>query len=132
VGGKTGSAEKAGVGGYNKTALVSSFAAAFPMDAPRYVVVTMIDNPRGSKATYGFRTAGMVIAPVVGLTTAIDVLPVKPVSAVSSACPTLRPVRLAGAGTAEFALCARLSSSAMTRFANKGPLMNLNLFAESS
>ena len=39
IGGKTGSAEKASGGGYNKTSLVSSFAAAFPMDAPRYVVV---------------------------------------------------------------------------------------------
>ncbi len=35
VGGKTGSAEKASNGGYNKTSLVSSFAAAFPLDAPR-------------------------------------------------------------------------------------------------
>ncbi len=66
VGGKTGTAEKNENGRYVRGANVSTFAAAFPMDAPRYVVVTMIDNPRGSKATYGFRTAGMVIAPVVG------------------------------------------------------------------
>ena len=37
----------------------------FPVDAPRYVVVAMIDDPRGSKATYGFRTAGMVVAPAI-------------------------------------------------------------------
>ncbi|TFU03330.1 penicillin-binding protein 2 [Polymorphobacter arshaanensis] len=65
VGGKTGTAEKLSGGRYSKHANVSTFAAAFPMDHPRYVVVTMIDDPQGSKATYGFRTAGMVIAPAV-------------------------------------------------------------------
>lgn len=66
VGGKTGSAEKAGVGGYNKTSLVSSFAAAFPMDAPRYVVVVMIDEPKGTLASSFQRTAAFTSAPVVG------------------------------------------------------------------
>lgn len=66
VGGKTGSAEKAGVGGYNKTALVSSFAAAFPMDAPRYVVVVVIDEPKGTVASSFQRTAAFTSAPVVG------------------------------------------------------------------
>jgi cell division protein FtsI (penicillin-binding protein 3) len=65
VGGKTGTAEKLAGGRYSKTANVSTFAAAFPMDHPRYVVVTMIDDPQGSKASYGFKTAGMVIAPAV-------------------------------------------------------------------
>ena len=66
VGGKTGSAEKAGVGGYNKTKLVSSFAAAFPMDAPRYVVVVVIDEPKGTMASSFQRTAAFTSAPVVG------------------------------------------------------------------
>jgi cell division protein FtsI (penicillin-binding protein 3) len=65
VGGKTGTAEKIENGRYVHGQNVVNFAAAFPMDAPRYVVVTMIDDPRGSKATYGFRTAGMVAAPAV-------------------------------------------------------------------
>ncbi|MBC7506177.1 MAG: penicillin-binding protein 2 [Sandarakinorhabdus sp.] len=63
VGGKTGTAEKNENGRYIKGQNVSTFAAAFPMDAPRYVVVAMIDDPRGSKATFGFKTAGMVVAP---------------------------------------------------------------------
>jgi cell division protein FtsI (penicillin-binding protein 3) len=66
VGGKTGSAEKAGRGGYNKTALVSSFAAAFPMDAPRYVVVVVIDEPKGTMASSFQRTAAYTSAPIVG------------------------------------------------------------------
>jgi cell division protein FtsI (penicillin-binding protein 3) len=66
VGGKTGSAEKATAGGYNKTALVSSFAAAFPLDAPRYVVVVVLDEPKGTVASSFQRTAGYTAAPVVG------------------------------------------------------------------
>lgn len=66
VGGKTGSAEKAGAGGYNKTSLVSSFAAAFPMDAPRYVVVVVVDEPKGTLASSFQRTAAFTAAPVVG------------------------------------------------------------------
>lgn len=66
VGGKTGSAEKAGVGGYNKTSLVSSFAAAFPMDAPRYVVVVVVDEPKGTIASSFQRTAAFTAAPIVG------------------------------------------------------------------
>ncbi|KAB7644506.1 penicillin-binding protein 2 [Polymorphobacter fuscus] len=65
VGGKTGTAEKIENGRYVRGQNVSTFAAAFPMDAPRYVVVAMIDDPRGSKSTFGFKTAGMVVAPAI-------------------------------------------------------------------
>ena len=66
VGGKTGSAEKAGNGGYRQTTLVSTFAAAFPMDNPRYVVITMLDEPRGTVASSYQRTAAWNAAPIVG------------------------------------------------------------------
>ncbi|MCB2048712.1 MAG: penicillin-binding protein 2 [Novosphingobium sp.] len=66
VGGKTGSAEKPGVGGYRRSSLVSTFAAAFPMDRPRYVVIAMLDEPQGTVATSGQRTAAWNAAPVVG------------------------------------------------------------------
>jgi cell division protein FtsI (penicillin-binding protein 3) len=65
VGGKTGTAEKIENGRYMRGANVSTFAAAFPMDAPRYVIIAMVDDPRGSKATSGFKTAGMVVAPAI-------------------------------------------------------------------
>ena len=65
IGGKTGTAEKPGIGGYSKTVNVSTFAAAFPMDAPRYVVIAMLDAPRGSAESFGQTTAAYTAAPVV-------------------------------------------------------------------
>jgi cell division protein FtsI (penicillin-binding protein 3) len=65
VGGKTGSAEKPGAGGYRKTSLVSTFAAAFPMDRPRYVVIAMMDEPKGTAASSFQRTAAYTAAPVI-------------------------------------------------------------------
>ena len=66
VGGKTGSAEKPGAGGYRKTSLVSTFAAVFPMDRPRYVVIAMLDEPKGTVASSFQRTAAWNAAPIVG------------------------------------------------------------------
>ncbi|WP_422060299.1 peptidoglycan D,D-transpeptidase FtsI family protein [Sphingopyxis sp.] len=65
VGGKTGSAEKPGIGGYRRSSVVATFAAAFPMDNPRYVIVAMIDEPKGNAYSSGQRTAGWTAAPVV-------------------------------------------------------------------
>jgi cell division protein FtsI (penicillin-binding protein 3) len=66
VGGKTGSAEKPGAGGYQRTTLVSTFAAAFPMDKPRFVVIVMLDEPKGTAASSYQRTAAWNAAPIVG------------------------------------------------------------------
>jgi cell division protein FtsI (penicillin-binding protein 3) len=65
VGGKTGSAEKPGAGGYQRHSLIATFAAAFPMDHPRYVVIAMMDEPQGTEATSFQRTAAWNAAPVV-------------------------------------------------------------------
>jgi cell division protein FtsI (penicillin-binding protein 3) len=65
VGGKTGTAEKPRPGGgYYKNRNIATFAGAFPMDAPRYVIVIMIDDPRGAQETGFSRGAGAVAAPV--------------------------------------------------------------------
>ncbi|MFQ5959036.1 MAG: penicillin-binding transpeptidase domain-containing protein, partial [Alphaproteobacteria bacterium] len=66
VGGKTGTAEKPGARGYQRKSLVSSFAAAFPIDAPRFVVFAMFDEPHGTKATHNYATGGWTAAPTVG------------------------------------------------------------------
>ncbi len=65
IGGKTGTAEKVSRGGYKKSARLSSFVAAFPIHDPRYVVIVMVDEPKGTKKTFGFATGGWVAAPVV-------------------------------------------------------------------
>lgn len=65
IGGKTGTAEKPYEGGYARHSLVTTFAAAFPMDNPRYVILTMMDEPKGSAQSYGVRTAAYTSAPVV-------------------------------------------------------------------
>ncbi len=66
IGGKTGTAEMAGIGGYRKKAVISSFAAAFPMDDPRYVTLVMLFEPQGSDETKGGITAGLNAAPTTG------------------------------------------------------------------
>jgi cell division protein FtsI (penicillin-binding protein 3) len=66
-GGKTGTAEKVQAhGGYKKHANVAAFMSVFPMNAPRYAVYMMLDEPHATKATYGYATAGWVIAPAAG------------------------------------------------------------------
>jgi cell division protein FtsI (penicillin-binding protein 3) len=64
VGGKTGTAEKPGADGYRHDALISSFIANFPSDDPRYLVLVMYDEPKGTKLTRGLAGAGWTAAPV--------------------------------------------------------------------
>jgi cell division protein FtsI (penicillin-binding protein 3) len=66
VGGKTGTAEKLKAGAYQRGSLISSFVAAFPINRPRYVVLVLIDEPKGNKKTFGYATAGWVAAPAAG------------------------------------------------------------------
>ena len=66
VGGKTGTAEKPVDGGYKRKALISSFIGVFPMNAPRYLVMAQLDEPKGIKESSGFATGGWTAAPVVG------------------------------------------------------------------
>jgi len=68
IGGKTGTAQKIINGHYSQTINLTSFAGVFPMDDPRYVIVVMLDEPKATKETYGFTTAGWNVAPVVSRT----------------------------------------------------------------
>jgi cell division protein FtsI (penicillin-binding protein 3) len=68
VGGKTGTAEKIVGGRYSKNLVMTSFAGVFPIDDPRYVMVVMLDEPKATAETFGFRYAGWNVAPVVSKT----------------------------------------------------------------
>jgi cell division protein FtsI (penicillin-binding protein 3) len=66
VGGKTGSAEKVSGRGYVAHKLLTSFCAVFPIQNPRYLVFVMLDEPHGTKQTYGLALAGFTAAPLAG------------------------------------------------------------------
>ena len=67
VGGKTGTADKptGSRRGYDGRAVISSFVGVFPAEAPRYAVLSVLDEPQGDSRTWGFRTGGWTAAPVV-------------------------------------------------------------------
>lgn len=65
VGGKTGTAEKQVAGRYARKKLISSFVGAFPINEPRYLVLAVLDEPKGTKETFNYATGGWVAAPVV-------------------------------------------------------------------
>jgi cell division protein FtsI (penicillin-binding protein 3) len=65
VGAKTGTADKAVAGGYHASKKISSIIAAYPMPNPQYLIFVMFDEPKGTKDTYNYATAGWVAAPAV-------------------------------------------------------------------
>ena len=64
VGGKTGTAEKVINGRYSDDQNFNSYVGAFPMDDPKYLVLSFIDAPKTGEG--GGRTAGLTAAPIVG------------------------------------------------------------------
>jgi len=89
--GKTGTADKPAVGGYDEDRLVSSFVAAFPYEDPSYLVMITYDEPQAVDGTYGYATAGWNaaptarkvierIGPMVGLKRHLDPLVMSPFS----------------------------------------------------
>ena len=60
IGGKTGTAEKFINGSYSEKEFISSFAAVFPIDNPKYVCVISVDSPK-----YGYHWGNETAAPIV-------------------------------------------------------------------
>jgi cell division protein FtsI (penicillin-binding protein 3) len=66
VGGKTGSAQKVVNGRYAEGVLLTTFFAVAPADDPRYLFLTILDEPKATPNTHGFNTAGWNAAPTTG------------------------------------------------------------------
>ena len=57
VGGKTGTADKIIHGHYAKDRVFTTFMAIAPSDKPKYLFLTLMDEPEGLPETHGYRTA---------------------------------------------------------------------------
>ncbi|MBY6240732.1 penicillin-binding protein 2 [Methylosinus sp. Sm6] len=57
VGGKTGTAEKVVGKHYSKNRLFTTFMAVAPSDKPKYLFLTIMDEPQGLPETHGYATA---------------------------------------------------------------------------
>ena len=66
LGGKTGTAEIPGKGGYQEKSVISSFVGALPMEEPRYVLLVTLFEPQPADGTKGGITAGLNAAPLAG------------------------------------------------------------------
>ncbi|MCU0885547.1 MAG: penicillin-binding protein 2 [Beijerinckiaceae bacterium] len=66
VGGKTGTAEKVVNGRYSKSRLFTTFMAVAPSDKPRYLFMTIYDEPQGLPETQGYATSGWNASPTTG------------------------------------------------------------------
>ena len=64
VGGKTGTARTMKNGAYNKDHKMTSFISAFPIHEPKYILLTVIDRPRGVEEDFYWTNAGWNAAKV--------------------------------------------------------------------
>jgi cell division protein FtsI (penicillin-binding protein 3) len=88
IGGKTGTADKIVHGHYSQDKVFTTFMAILPADKPKYLFLTLMDEPQGLPETGGYRTAawnsgsvtGKIIertGPMLGIAPRID-LPTQP------------------------------------------------------
>ncbi|WP_019997004.1 peptidoglycan D,D-transpeptidase FtsI family protein [Aureimonas ureilytica] len=66
IGGKTGTSEKVVNGRYDSGTVLTAFMGIAPAHAPRYLFMTILDEPKPLPETYGFRTSGWNVVPVTG------------------------------------------------------------------
>ena len=66
IGGKTGTAEKYAGGHNDKKRNQTAFVAVFPIDAPQYILLVILDEPKGIKETWNLRTSAWNAVPTAG------------------------------------------------------------------
>ena len=85
IGGKTGTAEKAIRGSYQSGVKICSFVAAFPIDKPKYVVLVVVDEPKGGNA-YGSTVAVPIVKKIIDGLLVLEKIP--PVNAIRDLQPS--------------------------------------------
>ncbi len=66
AGGKTGTANKVVNGRYSNDRVFTTFTAIAPSDKPKYLFLTVMDEPQGTPETHGYRTAAWNAGAVTG------------------------------------------------------------------
>ncbi len=66
IGGKTGTAEKRVDGKMNGTKVITTFVAVFPVSDPQYTMLTLLDEPQGTKESAGLKTSAWNVVPTTG------------------------------------------------------------------
>ena len=66
IGGKTGTADKLVHGHYDHDKVFTTFMAVLPADKPKYLFLTLMDEPQAIQGTYGYHTAAWNSGDVTG------------------------------------------------------------------